>query len=140
MQNPFDIVDDLFGYFMQSAELSTALGIAEGATIDVYDKKIRRTAADATLLDPNDTTIFPFIDYSCIPSAGQQKNMMVFKGVLEFNIWTGYMYDASVIYGILKTIIKTNFSDSDMVYAAAVASGIPDVYRFRFRMSVIIEA
>ena len=139
MKNPFQVSNDLFDVFMASTELTCALGITEGATMDVYDGKIRRTAADATLLDVNNT-MFPFIDYSWIPASGQQKNMLTFKGVLEFNIWVSQMYDASVIYATLKKIIKDNYGDSDMIYVAAVASGIPNIYRFRFRMGLLIES
>ena len=139
MKNPFEVANDLFDVFMASTELTCALGIPEGATIDVYDGKIRRVAADATLLDVNDTSIFPFIDYSWIPASGQQKNMLTFKGVLEFNIWTSNQYEAGVIYEILKKLIKDNY-DSDMIYLAAVASGIPNIYRFRFRMQLLIES
>ena len=139
MKNPFQVSNDLFDVFMASTELTCALGITEGATMDVYDGKIRRTAADATLLDVNDPTIFPFIDYSWIPASGQQKNMLTFKGVLEFNIWTSNEYEAGILYEILKKLIKT-YGETEMIYAAAVASGIPNIYRFRFRMGLLIES
>lgn len=140
MKNPFEIANDLFDVFMASTELTCALGIPEGATIDVYDGKIRRVSADATLLDVNEQDVFPFIDYSWIPASGQQKNMLTFKGVLEFNIWSAQMYSADAIYVALKKIIKDNYGDSDMIYAAAVPSGIPNIYRFRFRMNLLIES
>lgn len=139
MKNPFEVANDLFDVFMASTELTCALGIPEGATIDVYDGKIRRVAADATLLDVNEQDVFPFIDYSWIPASGQQKNMLTFKGVLEFNIWTSNEYESGIIYEILKKLIKDNY-DSDMIYMAAVASGIPNIYRFRFRMNLLIES
>ena len=139
MKNPFQVSNDLFDVFMASTELTCALGITEGATMDVYDGKIRRTAADATLLDVNDPTIVPFIDYSWIPASGQQKNMLTFKGVLEFNIWTSNEYEAGILYEILKKLIKT-YGETEMVYVAAVASGIPNIYRFRFRMGLLIES
>ena len=139
MKNPFQVSNDLFDVFMASTELTCALGITEGATMDVYDGKIRRTAADATLLDVNNPTIFPFIDYSWIPASGQQKNMLTFKGVLEFNIWTSNEYEAGILYEILKKLIKT-YGETEMIYVAAVASGIPNIYRFRFRMGLLIES
>ena len=137
MNDTFDISNQMFNLFMASAELASALGIASDATVADYDNKMRRVAADATLLDPNDTTLFPFFDFSWIPAAGQQKNHLTFKGVIEFNLWTSQMYDAEIIYKILKGILKSAFDDADMIYSAAVSSGIPNIYRYRMRLSVL---
>ena len=140
MKNPFEVSNDLFDLFRSSTELCSALGIPSVSAMSVYDDKIRRIAADATLLDPNDTSVFPFIDYSWIPASGKQRNMLSFKGVLEFNIWTSQMYDASVIYPILKSLIRENYNEADMIYAAGVSSGIPNIYRFRFRMTLLLNS
>ena len=137
MKDTFDISNQMFNIFMTSADLASALGIAGDATVADYDNKIRRVAADATVLDPNDTTLFPFFDFAWIPASGQQKNHLTFKGVLEFNIWTSQMYDAEVIYKILRVILKSTFDDTDMIYSAAVSSGIPNIYRYRMRLSVL---
>lgn len=140
MNDTFDVVNQMFNLFMASAELASALGIASNATVADYDNKMRRVAADATLLDPNDTTLWPFFDYSWIPAVGQQKNHLTFKGVLEFNIWTSQMYDAEVIYRILKEILKSAYDDADMVYSAAVSSGIPNIYRYRMRLAIVVSS
>ena len=133
----FELQNKLFGLFIADTALCTVLGIADNTDIGLCDSKMRRIAADSTLLKPED---LPFFDYSFIPNYGQMKNYKVNRSTLEFNIYTPTLDNAGEIFRELKKILQENFEEAQIYYAGQASSGVSNVYRWNFRVHLLVSS
>lgn len=140
MNTQIGLSNELFDLFATSEDLLSLLNVTVNDSIDVLDNKLRRVAADSTFLDTNDTSLFPFIDFSWIPNNGTQRNVLTFKGVLEFNIWTSQFSDAEAIFNILMSLMKSKYEGVTMIYSGAQSSGLANVYRWVFRVCFLVKS
>ena len=132
----FDKVNELFGHFSNSVELTGLLG-TDPSDIGTCDTKIRRSFADATVITPEE---LPFVDYGFIDSHGQTGNFLVNREVIEFNIYSSNFYEASLIFKAIKAILRSEYEDAQCISSGQRPTALPGVYCFSFRIKAMVSS
>jgi hypothetical protein len=134
MKNAFGAQQKMFELFLADPTICSIFEITDPTDMTVVDSKIRRIAADSTLLKTDDITIFPFFDFTFIPMYGATNNFLVYRGTLEFNIYTSELGQAQIIYEAIKKVLDDNYEESSVYYQGQGSSGVENVYKWTFRV------
>lgn len=117
-------------------ELTGLLG-TDPSDIGTCDTKIRRAFADATVITAEE---LPFMDYGFIESHGQTANFLVNREVMEFNIYAGNFYEASLIFKSIKAILRSNYEDAQCISSGQRPTALTGVYCFSFRIKAMVSS
>jgi hypothetical protein len=140
MDNAFRAQEKMFQCFLSDEPLCTLFGITDITDMTLVDAKVRRVAADTTVLDPSNTDVFPFFDFTFLPMYGATNNYLTYRSTLEFNIYVSELGQAQDIYETIKRILDDNYDESAVIYQGQGSSGIKDVYKYTFRIHLLIRS
>jgi hypothetical protein len=140
MDNAFRAQDKMFQCFLADEPLCTLFGITDITDMTLVDAKIRRVAADTTVIDPSDTDVFPFFDFTFIPMYGVTCSKLVYRSTLEFNLYTSELGQAQDIFEAIKRILDDNYEETYIKYQGQGSSGIKDIYKYVFRVNLLVSS
>jgi hypothetical protein len=140
MDNAFRAQEKMFQCFLADKPLCTLFGITDITDMTLVDAKVRRVAADTTVIDPPNTDVFPFFDFTFLPMYGATCNKLVYRSTLEFNIYTSDLRQAEDIFTVIKRILDDNYEETYIKYQGQGSSGIKDIYKYTFRCNLLISS
>lgn len=115
------------------------LGIPNETDEDVLTSKIKISLSDTNVLDVNNPNVFPFFDFTFVPTNGYIGNHLVCKSILEFNIYTTTTNEANLLYKSLRRLLAGILEDDSVYFSGQTTSGIAGVFKFTFRVKPIIK-
>ena len=136
MRYSFDLLNDMFDWFVADSELMSLLGIDTTAddALDVENNKLRREYQTDTNVSADD---IPFISYYMMHSDKTNNNFMVNVGDLYFDVYTDTMYKAGEITKRIREVIRDK-TEIKLLYEGQHYSGVNGVYKYRLIFNPLI--
>ena len=133
MKDYFDILNDYFGIFSASTELTGLLGTDPSDTA-ACDERLRKSFADSTLVTAEE---LPFVDFSFIGGGASTGNFLVLRPPIEFNVYCAGFYSASLIYKAITKLLKANYDDAE-VSVGMQRGTVSGIYCFSWRVKAFV--
>ena len=129
--NIFDLQDDIFEKLLADSNLINYLNIVDITDMDNVKKKIRTSFGDPTLLTTDDESVFPFFEFSFVPSIGTTNNFLLNRPALQFRIYYLFETDKKNVSKAVDKVLKKNYEDTQIISQGEYSIGLKDIYCWR---------
>ena len=139
LKDNFDKLDELFSVFTGDTELLDLLvdttGMTEEELNNALNDNVRRSFADSTLIQPEET---PFIDMSFIEGHSSTGNYLVNFAPIEINIYAQNYYQCSLIFKAVRRLLGSNFEDAQIVQSGQRSTPLQGIYCYSLRVKAFV--